>query len=280
MRTIETRTVRFGELAGSLVHGSVFFDWELISTQEYASSIDYSFEDLISVDEIPYAPVTSKFEIENYPSMGDNIAVETTPVQVGDHRIDLQYRFVDGDGTEYGVGKITHVTIKPDGGAKPLPDYVKRAANNTVDTKSSSLTETNFGDLPVVNSTYDRTFRIRSPHIEGSSLAYFEEYPRFAAIALEEYLDEKGFHLSDQDKNYNLKLRKVDWDFVSPVAYGAALTVNATVIDCTSRSITIAYSFEQEGRVLIEGWAEYSCFNSNGELASLDQDVRRIMSNT
>ncbi|HET7325322.1 MAG TPA: acyl-[acyl-carrier-protein] thioesterase, partial [Halococcus sp.] len=111
MRTLDARAVRFGELAGALVHGSAFFDWQLVSTQEFAETIGYPLEELIAADEIPYAPVGTQTRIDRYPSVGDRIAVETTPVQVGEHRIVLRYVFLDGTDEPFGVGHITHVTI-------------------------------------------------------------------------------------------------------------------------------------------------------------------------
>ena len=279
MRTIETRDIHFGELAGPLVHGSVLFNWELISTQRYANSICYSFEDLISEDEIPYAPVTSKLEINQYPSVGDSIAIDTTPIHVGDHRIDLQYDFLDEEGVNYGVGKIVHVSIEPDGGAKSLPEHAReQAERDCIGETELGFPDSIYENEDAVDPTYKKTFRIRCPHIEGSNLAYFEEYPRFAAIALEEYLEKNGYPLSEQKDNSNLRMKNVDWDFISPVAYGAALTVNATVLDGADETIPIAYSFEQDGRPLIEGWAEYSRFNENGLSIDLDDCMLETIS--
>ena len=79
MRTIDAHPVRFGELAGPLAHGAMFFDWELISTQEVATAFEYPFEDIVDADGIPYAPVVASTSVHRYPAFRDTVTVETTP---------------------------------------------------------------------------------------------------------------------------------------------------------------------------------------------------------
>jgi acyl-CoA thioesterase FadM len=279
MRTLDTRAVRFGELAGPLVHGSAFFDWQLISTQEFAAAIDYPFEQLIAVDEIPYAPVFTQTRIDQYPSVGDRIAVETTPVAVGDHRIDLLYEFLNGTDETFGVGQITHVTISPNGGAKPLPEPVQARANEHVADDIEGEVEFDAERPAYSERTYDDSFRIQRPLIEGSELAYFEEYPRLATIALERYLTEHGISLPENTGDrHPFQIRQWEWSFNAPVAYGTILDVNATIVDVSEESILVAHTFEQEGRARIEGWTEYGCFDSDGEPIAFDECILRTLS--
>ena len=91
MRTIRDHPVRFGELAGPLVHGANVFDWQLVSTQELATAVGYPFEDLVADDAIPYAPVVVDTTIHRYPTFGDTVSVEVTPTRVGDSSLELVY---------------------------------------------------------------------------------------------------------------------------------------------------------------------------------------------
>jgi acyl-CoA thioesterase FadM len=278
MRTIETRAVRFGELAGRLAHGYAFFNWQLISTQEFAESIGYPLEQLIAADEIPYAPVATRTRIDRYPTVGDRIAVETTPVQVGEHRIDLRYEFLDGMDEPFGVGRISHVTISPDGTAKPLPKTVRTRTNDDiVDATEAPAFEFDAEPPADVGPTYSDSFEIRRPLIEGSELAYFEEYPRLATIALERYLEAQGVSLLDIEGR-SLRLRRWEWSFAAPVAYGTTLDVNATVVDSSSEGVLVFHTFEQDGRALIEGWTEYGCFDDNGEPTAVTERIHRALS--
>lgn len=280
MRTLKTRAVRFGELAGPLVHGSAFFDWQLISTQEFAESIGYPLEQLIAVDEIPYAPVVTQTRIDQYPSVGDRIAVETTPLQVGEHRIDLRYEFLDGSGGTFGVGQITHVSIDPDGTAKPLPVAVRERITERVADDADRLTLEFDTERPIDSDrTYGESFRIHRPLTEGSALAYFEEYPRLATIALERYLSEQGVSPPDPTGDRQpLRLRRWAWNFNAPVAYGTTLDVNATITDVSEETVLVAHTFEQDGRALIEGWTEYGCFDPDGEPIAFEERIHSALS--
>lgn len=280
MRTLKTRAVRFGELAGPLVHGSAFFDWQLISTQEFAEAIGYPLEQLIAVDEIPYAPVFAQTRIDQYPSVGDSIAVETTPVQVGEHRIDLRYEFLDGAGEMFGTGQISHVTISSDGTAKPLPEAVRERVTERVADDADSPTLEFDAEWPVRSErTYGESFRVHRPLTEGSELAYFEEYPRLATIALERYLAEQGLSLPEtSDDRQPFRLQGWEWNFNSPVAYGTMLDVNATITDVSEESVLVAHTFEQDGRTRIEGWTEYGCFDSDGEPIAFEERIHNALS--
>lgn len=274
MRTIETRAVRFGELAGQLAHGSTFFDWQLISTQEFAETVGYPLEELIDADEIPYAPVLAQTHVNRYPGVSDRIAVETTPVLVGEHRVVLRYEFLNGDGEPFAESRITHVSISPDGTAKPLPETVRARMNDGVTDDTTTLDFHFDTERPAeADPTYDDSFEIRRPLIEGSELAYFEEYPRLAIIALERYLEEHGVSLRETDDDRHLRFRRWEWDFTAPVAYGTTLDVNATVVDSSKDTILVFHSFEQDGRALIEGWTEYGCFDGAGEPTTLDEHI-------
>ena len=62
------------------------------------------------------------------------------------------------------------------------------------------------GDGASPYPTFEESFRVHSPYIEGSELAYFEEYPRFAGIDSRQLLNsvytlvrEKGYRLGNAD---------------------------------------------------------------------------------
>lgn len=316
MRTIESRAVRFGELAGPLVHGSAFFDWALVSTQTFAAAMDAPLEDIIRADAIPYAPVAVSGRVDRYPGLGDAVAVETTPVGVGDHGLDLRYDVLDAGGDPYGTVRIRHVTVAPDGSAEPLPGDLRERVRErlpgtgedsdrdgpTRDERTSggpaggapgsdgpaggdpapgpgvAGSPRDGGPPPDADPTYGETFEVRRPHIEGSELAYFEEYPRFATVALERHLDRLGVPLADlRGEREPFRLRGWEWAFHSPVAYGTALDVTGTVTGVTEEAVRVAHRFADGGRTLIEGRTEYGCFDRGGEPAAFDDAVRAAL---
>ncbi|HET7323258.1 MAG TPA: thioesterase family protein, partial [Halococcus sp.] len=126
--------------------------------------------------------------------------------------------------------------------------------------------------------TYSDSFHIRRPLIEGSDLAYFEEYPRLATIALERYLEAQGVSLAGTSDEYPFRLRRWEWNFNAPVAYGTTLDVNATVVDTSEESVLVFHTFEQDGRTLIDGWTEYGCFNRTGAQIAFDDHIRNVLS--
>lgn len=189
-------------------------------------------------------------------------------------------QFLDDTGEPFGDSRITHVTIGPDGNAKLLPETVRTRANEVITDGTDGFeftfnTEYSAGSGP----TYSDSFEIRRPLIEGSELAYFEEYPRLATIALERYLAEQDVPLAEiENDQHLLRLRQWEWDFNAPVSYGATLDVNATVTDISDERILVAHTFEEKGRALIEGWTEYGCFDGGGEPSAFKEHILEAMS--
>jgi acyl-CoA thioesterase FadM len=269
MRTIRDHPVRFGELAGPLVHGANFFDWQLVSTQELATAVDYPFEDLVDDDAIPYAPVVVDTTVHRYPTFGDTVSVETTPTRVGDSSLELVYEAVDADGEPFSTARMTHVTIAPEGGALALPGAVRdrlEAEQGVRDidpgpSEDGVGTETDH-DRP----TFEDAFRVHSPHIEGSELAYFEEYPRFADIALESFLADAGIDAGEiSGERQPFRLRSWHWEFKSTVEFDSTLSVTTDVQSVTEEAIRVEHTFRTDGEVRIEGVTEYGCFDREGE---------------
>lgn len=276
MRTIDSHPIRFGELAGPLVHGAHFFDWELISTQEVATAFDYPFEDLVDDDEIPYAPVVVNTSVHRYPTFRDTVTVDTVPCGVGDSSVELVYEMTDGDGDPLATAVITHVTIAPEGGAKPLPTATREGfADALVEDRpaagpSAPETTPDGGTLP----TFEESFSIRGPHIEGSELAYFEEYPRFAAVALERFLERQGTSLAalSGDKQ-PFRLRDWQWQFKSPVRYESTLSVETDVLAVESDTLRVSHTLSSDGTASIEGITEYGCFDRSGRPVDYDPEM-------
>lgn len=265
MEAISEQPVRFGELAGELVHGTAFFNWELEATQELASAVEYSLQDILAAGGIPYAPVSAETSIDRYPRFGESLSVDVIPIDIGEHRVVLGYKFTSGE-ESLGEAEIVHVTIGPDGTALALPDHARdrleemRTTDENVQPKVVSSRSMS-GD----NGEFTRTFTIRTPHIEGADLAYFEEYPRFAAVVLEEYLEANGVHLSSFDERYPFRLRSWSWSFREPVRFETDLTVRGTILDVNETEVVIFHEFRQNDRLLIEGTTEYGCFDSSGK---------------
>jgi acyl-CoA thioesterase FadM len=266
MRTIDDHQVRFGELAGPLVHGAMFFDWQLISTQELAAAVEYPFPYLVENDAIPYAPVGLDTTVHRYPTFDDTVSVEVTPTRVGDSSLELVYEMIDKDGEALSTAQMTHVTIAPEGGALPIPEETQTLIENLVGDKSVAVGPSRDGDAGSQYPTFEETFEIHSPYIEGSELAYFEEYPRFAGIALERYLAAQGVQLSDlAGDRQPFRLRDWHWEFKSPVRYDSLLSVECDVQAVTEDTVRVAHTFRTDGEVRIEGLTEYGCFTSEGE---------------
>ncbi|GGJ00478.1 hypothetical protein GCM10008995_07900 [Halobellus salinus] len=272
MRTIRDHPVRFGELAGPLVHGATIFDWQLVSTQELATAVDYGFEDLVADGAIPYAPVGVDTTIHRYPTFGDTVSVAVTPTRVGDSSLELVYDVVDADGEPFSTARMTHVTIAPDGGALPLPDGVRdrlRADHASRDVNpgpADNDTPRENGAAGDDHPTFEDAFRIHSPHIEGSELAYFEEYPRFAAVALESFLADAGLDPAEiAGEKQPFRLRAWHWEFTSTVEFDSTLSVTTDVRSVTDEAIRVDHTFRTDGEIRIEGVTEYGCFDREGD---------------
>jgi acyl-CoA thioesterase FadM len=264
MEAISEHPVRFGELAGGLVHGAAFFNWELEATQELASAVEYSLQEILAAGGIPYAPVSVKTSIDRYLRFGESLSVDVTPRDIGEHRVVLGYEFTSG-AESLGEAEIVHVTIGPDGTALALPDHARTRLGDMITEKTGTQPAAASQSTGDTHGEFTRTFTIRTPHIEGADLAYFDEYPRFAAIALEEYLEINGLCLSSFDELYPFRLRSWSWSFGNPVRFETDLTVSGEIIGVSETSIFVSHEFRQNNRSLIEGTTEYGCFDSSGE---------------
>jgi acyl-CoA thioesterase FadM len=280
MRTIRDHPVRFGELAGPLVHGANFFDWQLVSTQELATAVDYPFEGLVADDAIPYAPVVVESTVHRYPAFGDTLSIEVTPTRVGDSSLELVYETVGADGEPFSTARMTHVTIAPGGGALPLPEAVRerldgRRASRDVDpgpepAPGSEAESDGSADADAAEGdgrpTFEAAFRVHAPHVEGSELAYFEEYPRFADVALESFLADAGIEpAAVAGDRQPFRLRAWHWEFGSTVPFGSTLSVTTDVRSATPEAVTVEHTFRADDKVCIEGITEYGCFDREGE---------------
>lgn len=265
MQTIANHRVQFGELAGALAHGATFFDWALISTQELAAAVDYSFAEILAADGIPYAPVAVAASVDRYPTIGDTITVDASPRRVGDSSVEVVYEMATDDGDRLATTRMTHVTIASDGAALSLPEQVRMAfVDMTVDrdpTVGPDTTTARRSELPAFSSS----FPIRSPYIEGAELAYFEEYPRFADIALEEYLGDQGTSLGDvRGDTHPYRIRDWRWEFNAPVQFESTLDVTCDVLAVDQETIRVAHELSSNGQTNIEGITEYGCFDRTG----------------
>ncbi|ADJ16495.1 hypothetical protein C497_01575 [Halalkalicoccus jeotgali B3] len=263
--------MQFGELAGPLVHGATVFDWQLIATQQVAAAVEYSFRNILDDDGIPFAPVAVSTSVERYPTIEDRVDVEVVPLGVGNSSVELLYQMTDAEGDPLASARMVHVTIGPDGNALPLPDRVHAEfTNRLVDRDPTVGPETASAD----GGTYPRfesSVPIRSPHIEGAELAYFEEYPRFAGIALEEFLNERGTSLKKlSGEKQPFRLRDWRWEHKAPVPFESTLRVECNVIGIEHESVRIEHTLLADGRVGIEGVTEYGCFDRSGAAVPFD----------
>lgn len=283
MRTIDDHPVRFGELAGPLLAGPRLFDYQLISTQAVTKAAGHSFETIVADDGIPYAPVEVRASVQQYPTFDDTLTVQAEPLAVGETSLEILYE-VHTDADELvSQARIVHVTIAPDGGALTIPADVRDTyRTQTVD---RDVTVGSGADTPTAEAgagsndadafaTISDTFDIRSPHVENSRLAYFEEYPRFAAVALERYLDDSGAPVPLADGPTPLKLADWAWEFRSPVPYRADLDVTADVVGVTEEHITVEHTFAVDGEACIVGTTTYGGFDTDGQARPLPEEIR------
>ena len=274
MQTIRNHRLKFGELAGPLVHGASFFDWQLISTQTIAEAVGYSFEEILADDGIPYAPVGVDTSVVRYPATGNAVTVETVPTSVGDSSVELLYEVTDGDGEKFATARMTHVTIAPSGSALELPERARSAFADACVDRSPEVGPQRESDEESGYPTYSETFRVRSPHIEGADLAYFEEYPRFADVALERYLEEQGTSRRElRGEKQPYRIRDWHWEFKSPVRFETDLIVDCDVISVDRETITVAHTFSSDGGTHITGTTEYGCFDRTGAPVPFDDEM-------
>jgi len=272
VQPITDRPVRFGELAGPLVHGATFFDWQLVATQAVAAAVDYPFEAILADDGIPFAPVVVSTAVDRYPGVGDAVTVEAVPLSVGDSSVELLYEVVDGDGERLAAARMTHVTISADGSARELPEDARSALS---DARVARSVEVGPGPAPAKRDdlpTLSSTFPVRSPHIEGAELAYFEEYPRFAGVVLEEFLDDRGTSLGElRGEKQPFRLRDWEWEFRAPVPFESALRVECDVRSVDRETVRVAHELSSDGRTNISGVTEYGCFDREGNPVRFDE---------
>lgn len=273
MQTIVDRRVSFGEFAGPLAHGASFFDWQLVSTQEIVAAFDHPFAEILADDGIPYAPVVVSTAVDRYPRIGETISVETVPRSVGDSSVELLYEIDGDDGDRLATARMTHVTIAPDGTALALPEDVRAAfADACVDRSPAVGPEDDGADAGDGLASFSSGFEIRTPHIEGAELAYFEEYPRFADIALERHLEDRGTSLAElRGEKEPYRIRDWRWEFTAPVPFGTTLRVDCEVLEASAETLRVAHELSSEGRTNIEGVTEYGCFDRSGAPARFDE---------
>lgn len=278
MRTITGHRVRFGELAGPLVHGATFFDWTLISTQAVAEAFEYPFRQILAADGIPFAPVAVSTSVNRYPTIDDTITVDAVPRTVGDSSVEIVYEMADDDGELLATAQLTHVTIAPGGGALALPDDVR---SDLADAQVDRRVSVGPRGEPVDGddlATFSSSFRIRSPHIEGAELAYFEEYPRFADVALEDYLAERGTSLADlRGEKQPFRIRDWRWTFRSPVPFESTLRVECDVVAAERETVRVEHTLSADEQVCIEGLTEYGCFDRAGAPVPFDDEMLSLL---
>lgn len=274
VQTIDDHRLQFGELAGPLAHGATFFDWQLISTQEIAAAFEYPFEEILAADGIPYAPVLVEASVERYPTIGDVITVDTVPTRVGDSSLELLYEIGTEDGTDLATIRATHVTIDPDGSARSLPAETRTAFADVCVDRDPEVGPREEGGEHDDLASFSTSVRIHSPYIEGAELAYFEEYPRFADIALEEHLLERGTSLGAlAGEKQPYRLRDWRWEFTAPVRFETTLEVACEVLAADRETIRIAHTLSSDGRTNIEALSEYGCFDRDGEPVPFDEEM-------
>lgn len=274
MYGITERKVRFGELAGALVGGPVWFDWQLIATQAAVEAFGFPFEEILADDGIPFAPVAVETSVERYPTVGESVAVHVVPIGVGETSVELLYEVEDGAGELLATARMTHVTIAAGGDSLPLPEAVRSNVRDALVDRSPSVgpdesDEREDGDRPL--ASFESATRVRRPHSEGADLAYFEEYPRLADVALEEHLESQGTPLGElRGPTEPFRPRGWRWSFQSPVPYESTLRVTCDVLAADAGTVRVAHTFTSDGEVSIEGVTEYGCFDRSGEPVAFD----------
>lgn len=264
METVSNHRVKFGELYGPVVHGSTIFDWHLWSTQQFANVQGCTFQELMNNNEIPYAPVSIAAKLFQYPTIGDRISIKAVPVDVGKSSITLAHTIHTASGKEIAELRSTHVTISPDNTAKSLPMEVRsRLVRDTVNYDSQPRTYEEYDEV-VPDYTFSDQFDIQSSHIEGSRLAYFEEYPRFLYTTLERFISDYG--TEPEETHHDKKphnLRRWAWEFHSPVPYESCLSVECE-LEKQADICRVSHEMYAEGKKCIVGISDFTRFNGDG----------------
>ncbi len=272
MRAIEGHRVEFGELAGPLIRGSTLFDWQLIATQRLGLAVDYPFAEIVADDGVPYAPVVAATSVHRYPGLGESVDVDVVPINVGDSSTELVYDVTDDGGDPVATARITHVTVGPDGTARPLPGATRPALEAlAVDRDPTVGPALEPGDA-LEGVTFSRRFPVRSPHVEGVEWGYFEEYPRFAMIAAEAHLEGRGGSLGTlTDGQGWFRPTAWRWEFGGPVPYESTLEVAWDVRAADTDGLLVEHTFEADGREAITGTSVYRCVDEAGEVCPLPE---------
>lgn len=270
MRAIDGRPVAFGELSGPLVHGSTLFDWQVVALQAFAAAVDHPFESIVAEGGVPWAPIVAATTVHRYPSIGDVVDVDIDPVHVGDSSVELVYATTDAAGEPLATARLTHVVVGPDGGALPLPDGTRSAVEAALVERDPEVGPTDAAapadrDSSEPGPSFSASFTVHSPHVEGVEWGYFAEYPRFAAVALEEYLASAGTGLRAlRGDRQPFKPSAWRWEFGAPVPLESTLEVRCDVVAVGPHALRVEHEFVCDGTTSIEGVTEYGCFDRSG----------------
>lgn len=277
MRLLE-RPVRFGDTSlGPTMHSAECFDLLAVALEELATALEYPFTDVLEAGGTPYAPVDVRGRLDWYPTHGERVVVDGSPVEVGTSSFTFLYVFTrHGDGREYGRVQATHVTIAADGTPEPLPDHVQEKLSAAVGDGSSDPLPARPALSPnqVEGATFSRDVRIRTPHVEAADLAYFEDYFRFISVAFEEFLEERVVPV-DVACGPTGQLQPVGWhvSFEDVVPFGATLTVTGMVRQAGEDSFEVQYHAGADEATRIRCAFEYRCVGPRGEPAAVPRPL-------
>lgn len=271
--------VRFGDMSyGPLMHPTTYYNLLIRGVEELSHVLDRPIEDLVAAGWVPYAPVSVETDIARYPSYDTTIRTSGRTVSIGERSFEFEYTFHQDDGRHLATGRVTHVSLTPDGEAERIPQDVRAKLRVLRDAQAEPSREPAPGVSDAVDeeSTFRKNLDFRTPMIEAVDLGYFEEYFRSMNVALEEYLEGRGISMRDGGRDRYPFLQTGGYvEFLEPVRFEDSILVCGAVTDVDSETIDVEYSFEghAEGDTRIEGSVEFGCFDPDGERVTFPPEV-------
>jgi len=265
--------VRFGEVGpGRLLHHARLFHLLVVAAEALCERVGDPFPAAVAAGRIPYAPVDVRASFVRYPRHGETVAVEGTPLSVGESSVTVGYtlRRADDD-ARFGTATVAHVTLDEAWRPSPIPGDARERLRDAVGAFPGVAHELEPDDADVGASPFTRRTTVRSPQIEAVGAGYFEEYFREIAMALEERLERRGRSLGERSgPTYPYVPTAAAFEFRRPVAFEDEVAVEGRLVEAADAGGDADrprghYRFRGEDwTTRLRGVVEYGRFDADG----------------
>ena len=107
-------------------------------------------------------------------------------------------------------------------------------------------------------------------------MVYYANYLKYFERARTEYLEERGLSVAKlMAEGTVFVVVHAEVDYCSPARYGETLTIETSVRDLRSASLTFSHVVKEKtnGRMVVEGSARLATVGGNGKVKRLDKAI-------